>query len=164
MGFFICYNNLMKKSILITIAFLAIGFYIGFTGVFRGDNGNNGCFITLNNQRFDLTLAQTPAEQEQGLSGTASLPANTGKLFVFEHPDMYGFWMKDMNYAIDIIWFDENLKIVGIAKNTTPKTYPNVFYPNKNSQYVLEINAGDAEKLNLGFDQSAQLHCQAVLK
>ena len=151
----------MKKSILIVIVFLAITGYVGFIFTKRG---NNDCFITLNNQRFDLSLAQTQAEQEQGLSGTASLPVNTGKLFVFEHPDMYGFWMKDMNYAIDIIWFDENFKIVGIEKNLAPKTYPNVFYPNKTSQYVLEIGAGNAPTPHLSFDNQAQLYCQAVLK
>lgn len=155
---------LMKKSIFITILFVAIGFYIGFTGVSRGGKGNNDCFITLNNQRFDITLAQTEVERAQGLSGAEYLAPNTGKFFVFEKPSMHGFWMKDMNYAIDIIWFDGDMKIVGISQNTTPETYPKVFYPNQNALYTLEIVAGEAEKLNLGFGQSAQLHCQAVLK
>lgn len=149
----------MKKSILIVIISITFVGYLVFTNIHK-----KPCFVTLNNQRFDLSVAQTEAERAQGLSGTASLAQNTGKFFVFERPDMYGFWMKDMNYAIDIIWFDGDLKIVGIAQNTTPETYPKVFYPNQNALYTLEIMAGEAEKLNLGFGQSAQLHCQAVLK
>lgn len=160
----------MKKSIIIVIIFLAI---IGFTIFYsinkpshKSDLGlvQDDCFVTLNNERFDLTLAKTEAERQRGLSGTSSLADNTGKFFVFEKPSMHGFWMKDMGYAIDIVWFDGDMKIVGISQNTTPETYPKVFYPNQNALYTLEIVAGEAEKLNLGFGQSAQLHCQAVLK
>lgn len=149
----------MKKSLLIVIIFLALTGYFIFTNIHK-----KSCFITLNNQRFDLTVAQTEAERQRGLSGTATLAENTGKFFVFEKSDMHGFWMKDMNYAIDIIWFDSDMKIVGISQNTAPETYPKVFYPNQNALYTLEIMAGEAERLNLGFGQSAQLHCQAVLK
>jgi uncharacterized membrane protein (UPF0127 family) len=152
----------MKKSILITIAFLAIGFYIGFTGLGKSNINNNDCYIILNNQRFDLTIAKTEAERQRGLSGTTSLTENTGKLFVFEQPGMYGFWMKDMNYPIDIIWFDSNFKIVDIAQNVTPQSYPDVFYPKQNALYVLEIGAGNAKKLNLDFGTSAQMTCGAI--
>lgn len=152
----------MKKNILITIAFLVIGFYIGFTGLGKSNINNNDCFITLNNQRFDLSLAKTEAERQQGLSGTPPLAQNTGKFFVFDTPGMYGFWMKDMNYAIDIIWFDSDLKIVGMAKNATPSSYPNVFYPNKNALYVLEIGAGNVQKFGLDLDTGAQLNCSAI--
>lgn len=154
----------MKKSIFITILFVAIGFYIGFTGVSRGGKGNNDCFITLNNQRFDITLAQTEVERAQGLSGTEYLAPNTGKFFVFEKPSMHGFWMKDMNYSIDIIWFDGGVNIVGIEKNLSPETYPKVFYPKQNAKYVLEINSGRVDSLNLDFGQTGKLYCAAVLK
>lgn len=149
----------MKKSILIVTMTLALVGYFVFT---NSQKTNNDCFITLNNQRFDLTLAKTEAERQQGLSGTQSLAQNTGKLFVFDTPSIYGFWMKDMNYAIDIIWFDSDLKIVGMAKNATPSSYPNVFYPKQNALYVLEIGAGNAEMLNLDFGTIAQLNCRAI--
>ena len=92
--------------------------------------------------RIAVSIADTPEEREQGLSDTDPLPPNTGKFFVFEEPGEYGFWMKDMNYSIDIIWLHESLSIVSIAKNATPESFPEVFYPARNSMYVLEVPAG----------------------
>ncbi len=89
-----------------------------------------------------VTIADTQEEQEQGLSGTVSLPENTGKLFVFKDPGVYGFWMKDMQYPLDLIWIDSSMHIIDINKDVTPQTYPNVFYPPQQVLYVLEVNSG----------------------
>ena len=149
----------MKKSVAIVIIFLSIASYLAFINIQK-----NACFITLAGQRFNLDLAQTDAKRVQGLSGTSFFPANTGMLFVFDQPDTYGFWMKDMNYALDIIWLNNDLKIVDLEMGVTPETYPKVFYPNALASYVLEINAGNAQKLDLDFDDQAQLMCGSVLK
>lgn len=82
----------------------------------------------------------------RGLSGREKLPENSGMLFVFDKPDYHSFWMKDMKFAIDIIWIDENKKIVDITYNTAPETYPATFRSNVPVQYVLEVNAGWAEQ------------------
>ncbi|OHA92045.1 MAG: hypothetical protein A3J09_00920 [Candidatus Zambryskibacteria bacterium RIFCSPLOWO2_02_FULL_51_21] len=96
-----------------------------------------------------LEIANTDAERTQGLSGRASLPAGTGLLFVFESPGKYGFWMKDMNFPIDIVWLGDGMLPVGIEKNVSPDSYPQVFYPPVPVRYVLEVNAGESSVLEL---------------
>jgi uncharacterized membrane protein (UPF0127 family) len=91
-----------------------------------------------------VSIADTPQAREHGLSDTPSLAKNTGKLFVFETPGRYGFWMKDMHYALDLVWLDSTLRIVDITPSVSPDTYPQVFYPSTDVFYVLEINAGEA--------------------
>jgi uncharacterized protein len=86
-------------------------------------------------------IANTPAEQQQGLSDTSALGSDQGLLFVFSTADTYGFWMKDMNYPLDMIWFDQNFNIVDITRDATPESYPKVFYPSQKVLYVLEVNA-----------------------
>jgi uncharacterized membrane protein (UPF0127 family) len=106
---------------------------------------------TVSNGFTDIpvAVADTDEERELGLSGTAVLPQNAGKLFIFNAPGKYGFWMKDMRYAIDIIWIDESFRIVGIAEGILPGTYPEVFYPPSPVKYVLEVNAGFSTAHNL---------------
>lgn len=104
-----------------------------------------------------ITIADTPVLQEQGLSGTLSLPAESGKLFIFDKPDFYGFWMKDMAYSLDIVWIDETMKIVGITKDVFPDTYPQVFYPPEKVRFVLEVNAGFSTTHNLSENQLLSL-------
>lgn len=103
-------------------------------------------FAEINKKKIELLLALKSEEIIKGLSGKKSLGENQGMLFVFEKPDRYGFWMKEMNFPIDIIWIDENYKIIEITKNLKPDSYPKIFRPKKPAQFVLEINIGWAEK------------------
>lgn len=103
----------------------------------------------INGVEIELEVVRTPAKQARGLSGRQSLKANTGMLFVYETPSIPGFWMKEMNFPIDIIWIDQNKKVVDITENLAPETYPQVFYPRSPMQYVLEVNANWSKTRNI---------------
>lgn len=96
-----------------------------------------------------LEIADTVDERMLGLSNRKSLPQDTGLLFIFEESGDWGFWMKDMNFSIDIMWLDENFKVVGLKENATPGSYPQVFKSEKPAKYVLETNVGFAAKHNI---------------
>lgn len=98
--------------------------------------------LKINEVVFNIEIADTEEERGQGLSGRASLPEDAGMLFDFIVPSRPGFWMKEMNFPIDIVWIDNNWKIVDLTKNFSPRSYPQVIFPNSAVQYVLEINAG----------------------
>jgi len=101
--------------------------------------------IVLGSSTFVLEIADTPALKERGLSYRTQLTPHTGMLFVFDTPAPHYFWMKDMNFPIDIIWLDRSKKVVHIEKNLSPETYPKSFGPETLTQYVIEIQAGLAE-------------------
>ncbi len=98
--------------------------------------------LTSGSLSIPVTIANTPQSREQGLSDTTALPANDGMLFVFDSPQITGFWMKDMQYPLDFVWMDSAMKIVSIDTNVAVDTYPKIFYPPQKIQYVLEVNAG----------------------
>ena len=105
--------------------------------------------IVVSGESFFVDIARSDAERARGLSGRSGLTQNEGLLFVFEYPDTYGFWMKDMLFAIDILWIDAEGAIVHIEKNVFPETYPKIFKPDMSATYVLEVNAGEVERLGL---------------
>ena len=98
--------------------------------------------VFLGGEEIKVTVADTPDIQEQGLSGKKELKADEGMLFIFSNPGTYGFWMKDMLFPIDIIWFDSNRKIVDEWQSARPESYPKIHAPRDASQYVLEVQAG----------------------
>lgn len=102
----------------------------------------HGLTARINNLHLDLSVANTDALRVKGLSGVDKLKSNEGMLFIFPKEGNYGFWMKDMNFPIDIIWIDRDLKVAGVAKNVLPSTYPQAFYPPTPVPYVLELPAG----------------------
>ena len=105
--------------------------------------------VIVGGKTLTVEVVETKYLLEKGLSGHKPLLSDEGMFFVFQAPQKYGFWMKDMTFPIDIIWLDSNYKISHIEKNVKPETYPKVFYPETDSKYVLELQAGQSEILNL---------------
>lgn len=106
--------------------------------------------VSINNYILVADLSITYEQIIKGLSIKSSLKENEGMLFVLNSSSRRGFWMKDMNFPIDVIWLNENKEIIHIKKNLEPcvSNCP-VYYPDQNSKYVLETVAGFADKQNL---------------
>lgn len=103
--------------------------------------------VKINENTFLVLIADTPDKRALGLSGRENLASGQGMLFVFDELGDYPFWMKDMNFPIDILWINGDYKIVHILENVVPETYPNTFASPEKSLYVLELPTGTvAEK------------------
>jgi len=96
-----------------------------------------------------VEIAGTSAERVRGLSGRRDLAPGSGLLFVFPASATYGFWMKEMRFPIDIVWIGEDLRIVHIAPDVAPETYPKVFTPPLPARYVLEMPATSMRKMGV---------------
>jgi len=94
--------------------------------------------------KIAVEISNTPSTREKGLSDRKYLNTGTGMLFIFPTPGMHTFWMKDMNFPLDIVWINSDRKVVGISSNISPFSYPATFKPDIDVQFVLEINAREA--------------------
>lgn len=109
--------------------------------------------ITFNDhQQLSVALARTTIEHQQGLSGCQSLASGQGMYFIFPAKTGIAFWMKDMLIPLDIIWLADNT-VVGITADVPPPAYPQDSLPLYPAPVpvdgVLEIGAGEAQKLNI---------------
>lgn len=102
--------------------------------------------ISIGGQMIFARVADDDESRRKGLSNTAPLGEKEGMLFIFDTPSRWGMWMREMKYSIDIVWLDSEKRIVYIAKNVSPDTYPKVFLPEKDALYVLELPAGFVDK------------------
>lgn len=102
--------------------------------------------IQIGNATVAVDIADTEVLREQGLSGRTGLAEGTGMLFVFDTDGVWGIWMKDMRFAIDIVWVDATGTVITVAANVSPSTYlktpPGVFFPDRPARYVIELPAG----------------------
>lgn len=111
------------------------------------------CDLNLaGNKCISLEVVNTPANREQGLSARESIGKNDGMLFVFEQPQLACMWMKDMKFAIDMVWLNDDQKITKIENDVRPATFPAVFCADT-TKYVLELAPGVAAKAGLKIDQ-----------
>lgn len=126
--------------------FLAVFFL--FSGCVRGT------LVTVHMQSGEDVLvvarvASTALERKQGLQHTKQLQEHEGMLFLFPEPAKLSFWMKDVSYPLDMIFFDQNRSIVHIVESAPPcteVTYSQqscaLYGPSDLAQYVLEVRAG----------------------
>lgn len=98
--------------------------------------------------RMDIEIADTDYETQTGLMYRESMATNQGMLFVFPDMTYHSFYMKNTLIPLDLLFIDDQLKIVTIKENAQPLDEAGISseVPVK---YVLEVNAGLASKWKL---------------
>ncbi len=132
-----------KKILIVGVILILVGIFL-IIGIKSLQKEKKICIE--NKKCFDVEIADTSKLKSKGLSERNFLEENEGMLFVFESASSSNFWMKDMNFDLDLIGINEKKEITQIIKNVKPceEECP-LFYFNK-TRYVLEINAGLSEK------------------
>lgn len=131
--------------------FLAISSILFFIGYLILSARYRVIEIKISDAVIKAKVADTPAKQTKGLQGVKSLQPNEGMLFVFPSTDFHVMWMDKTKLELDIIWLDENKKVVGIAHRVSPCTSDPcpVYKIDGKSRYVLELVGGSAESFGI---------------
>ena len=98
--------------------------------------------LTVGDTVLQVEVAQTPKQRRIGLSYRETLAEGRGMFFVFDTDGRHAMWMKDMQFPIDIVWVDRTMRVVHIAPDVAPETYPQSFASPIPAQYVLEVPVG----------------------
>ncbi|MDZ4296305.1 MAG: DUF192 domain-containing protein [Patescibacteria group bacterium] len=102
--------------------------------------------LTVGTATVAVEVADSPETRSRGLSHRPRLAQDRGILFIFDGPTRPAFWMRAMQFPIDIIWINEAGTVTEITAAVSPDTYPQRFTPQLPIRYVLEVNAGWAER------------------
>jgi uncharacterized membrane protein (UPF0127 family) len=117
--------------------------------------------LVRDNQSFSVVVVNTNHSRQQGLSNTQQVPAQ-GMLFVFDQPNMYLFWMKDMQYPLDFIWLRDG-KVVDLHEQVSPPASDSTenqlpkYAPKEPADMMLEVEAGTVQKDSWRVGDSIQL-------
>ncbi|MGX5672988.1 DUF192 domain-containing protein [Thermomonas sp. XSG] len=117
-----------------------------------GCAGASQPWVELAGQRFTVELADDDAERARGLMFRDAMAEDRGMLFVHDTQEPQAYWMKNTRIALDILYFDNDRKLVAQQRDVPPCSLGDACpsYPsNAPARYVLELNAGQAEKLKL---------------
>ena len=91
---------------------------------------------------FNLTIASTPNSLRKGYQNEENSPSsNEGMLFVYPQPMELSFWMKNVNFPLDIMFFDSNKSLVEYT-TMDENSYPNTYRSPVPCQYAIETKAG----------------------
>jgi hypothetical protein len=114
--------------------------------------------IMIDDIPLEVQIADTEPRRVRGLMFQDQLPYDQGMIFVFDKPGLYSLWMLNMQFPLDMMWFDENGKIIHIEKDVPPCKTPleiascQSIIPEGQAVYVLEVTSGFVEQNNVTVD------------
>lgn len=120
--------------------------------------------IKIDDQVLQVQIADTQPRRVRGLMFQEQLPYDQGMFFVFETPGTHSLWMLNMQFSLDMIWFDSNGKIIHIEKNVPPcksaletVTCTSVNPGNDQALYILEVTSGFVDKFGITEDSVLEI-------
>ncbi|MCW0206080.1 MAG: DUF192 domain-containing protein [Achromobacter sp.] len=117
-----------------------------------GCAGASQPWVELGGKRYAVELADDDAERARGLMFRDSMADDRGMLFIHDAQEPQAYWMKNTKIALDILYFDNDRKLVSQQRDVPPCSLGDACPPYPSdapARYVLELNAGQAEKLKL---------------
>jgi len=113
---------------------------------------------------LEVQIADTDPRRARGLMFQEQLPLHEGMLLVFDDANKRSIWMLNMQFPLDVIWIDDNNKVVFIEKNVPPcktaletVTCPSYKGGNKDAQYVLEVTAGFVDAFKITTESTLEI-------
>ncbi len=116
--------------------------------------------ISISNKDIDVEVVYTDEDRMKGLMGRESLESGHGMLFIFDSEEYRSFWMKNMKFAIDIIFIDRHGFIVDIKNDCQPCSDDDCpsYNSSRRAMYVLEVKSGFAMENNIKDGDRVQIN------
>lgn len=112
--------------------------------------------VKLDSVVLEVQIADTDPRRVRGLMFQDQLPLDEGMLFVFDDANIRSIWMLNMQFPLDVIWIDDDNKVVFIEKNVPPcktaletVTCPSYNGGSMDAKYVLEVTAGFVDEFKI---------------
>jgi len=98
---------------------------------------------------FKVETVSDEKKRMKGLAGSPPLPENSGMLFLLDSTVEQYFWMKGMEFPLDILFFDKENRLLEILPDLLPCEECLKYKAPANTASALEINAGMAGALGI---------------
>ena len=158
-----------RLQVIIPISIAA--FIVGLTGILiiPADVKLDSAEFPVGTVKFDdivlqVQIADTDPTRMRGLMFQEHLPYDQGMLFVFDELGIRSMWMLNMQFALDLIWFDSDGNVVHIEKNIPPcksaletATCTVQNGDNKKAKYVLEVTVGFVDEFQINENSKLEL-------
>jgi uncharacterized membrane protein (UPF0127 family) len=119
--------------------------------------------IKIDDNVLEVQIADTEPRRIRGLMFQDQLPYDQGMIFVFNESGVYSLWMLNMQFSLDMIWFDEDGAIVHIEENISPCKTPTQIMacqsivPSGEAKYILEVTSGFIDEFNITKDSNLSI-------
>ena len=132
---------------MIRLKYALVGMGLAASGCVSGDP-----WVEIAGQRYAVEVADDDAERARGLMFRDEMASDRGMLFVHDREEPQAYWMKNTHIPLDILYFDDSARLVSQQRDVPPCSLGDRCPPYPSAapaRYVLELNAGQAQRLQL---------------
>lgn len=152
-------NNKIAVAIISVLSICIFGLGLAFQNTTNSiDLLNDKSILELKHEKSSIILklevANSPAKRQKGLMFVESLEENTGMFFIFDSLEDLSFWMKNTPLSLDLIYLDQNLKVVNFHKNTIPNQTEILYRSDQPAKYAIEVQSGWSDQVNLSLNDT----------
>ena len=119
--------------------------------------------IRVDGVLLEVQIADTEPRRVRGLMFQEQLPPDQGMIFVFDAPGAHSLWMLNMQFPLDMIWFDGDGRVVHVEQDVPPckaaleiATCQSIV-PAGEALYILEVTAGFVERHGIAADSALEI-------
>ena len=119
--------------------------------------------IKVDDNVLEVQIADDESKRIRGLMFQEELPYDQGMIFVFDESGVYSLWMLNMQFSLDMIWFDEQGNVVHIETDIPPCETPTEIMacqsivPSGEAKYILEVTAGFVDQFGITKDSKMEI-------
>lgn len=119
--------------------------------------------VSIDGHVLQVQVADTEPRRVRGLMFQEELPLDQGMIFVFDSPGVYSLWMLNMQFPLDMIWFDGSGRVVHIEQGVPPcksaleTATCTAVNPGAAALYVLEVTAGFVDEIGITHDSRLEI-------
>lgn len=151
-----------QKSYLIVILIAIVTVLVGISilnsrNTTQSTNTQNKIVHEQSGQELSIEIADDDFERMRGFMNRTDIGENDGMLFIFQDKNFRTFWMKDTPTSLDIIFLDENFKVINFFESTLPLQTTQRYSSQLPAMYVLEAKSGFAKRINLQDNDTFEL-------
>lgn len=129
---------------------IAFGLLLGV--LLSGCASGKDMWVELGGTRYQVEVAADAGTRAQGLMYRDELADGHGMLFIHDTQEPQAYWMKNTHIPLDILYFDNQRRLVSQQRDVPPCSAGNACPPYPSgapARFVLELNAGQAAELGL---------------
>lgn len=137
----------LKNGLIVAMATIVVLLGVMVVLIARQNRANNLGKVKVNGTTFSVEIVADEPSRQAGLMFRKTLPERHGMLFIFDRANIYPFWMRNTPLSLDIIFIDENRKVINVC--TMPPETDRTCSPTRPALYVLELEAGEAKRYGI---------------
>lgn len=105
---------------------------------------------TISGKPVTLKVASTNDSKLKGFMNSEGPGDNDGIIFIYEDEDYLRFWMKDVGYPLDILFFDTEMNLVdNLTMEQDDSETPEIHTSARPARFAVELKAGWAKANNI---------------